>query len=245
MSYEAPLTTSLGTVQCTHLDAKVVHRVGYKPQPWNWTPWEYAQDGRFDGRWDDPEGVWRMLYLGSTELACYLEVLAPFRPDAALADEMSEIVDDDEDVEYPTVPPGALSYDWCKPRLICTAILAGCFAVPGHHESLSTLRKQFLAVARRYGCHDLDASAIRDGERALTQKISSWIRAQTTADGLPADGIEYQSRHGDYLTLWAIYERDGGMASPPQITRHRARPIVPDDSSLIEALRIHQIEWSD
>src|SRR6476661_11152581 len=32
-----------------------VHRVGYRPAPWNWTPWEYAgTDGRFHCRWDDP-----------------------------------------------------------------------------------------------------------------------------------------------------------------------------------------------
>ena len=35
-----------------------------------------ATDGRSTGRWDDPDGVWRTLYLGDTRMACYLEVLA-------------------------------------------------------------------------------------------------------------------------------------------------------------------------
>lgn len=36
----------------------VVYRIGYAPDPFAWTPWQYANDGRFDGRWDDPEGTY-------------------------------------------------------------------------------------------------------------------------------------------------------------------------------------------
>ena len=62
-----------------------VHRVGYRPEPWHWTPWEYTgADGRFYGRWDDPHGTWRALYPGFSPLACYLEVLAVFRADPQL-----------------------------------------------------------------------------------------------------------------------------------------------------------------
>ena len=32
------------------------------------------------GRWDDPDGVWRTLYCGTSALACYLEVCAFARP---------------------------------------------------------------------------------------------------------------------------------------------------------------------
>jgi hypothetical protein len=36
------------------------------PEPWAWTPWQYATDGRFTGRWDDPD-VARTLCVGDTE----------------------------------------------------------------------------------------------------------------------------------------------------------------------------------
>ena len=75
-----------------------MHRVGYRPDPWNWTPWEYAGTyGRFHGRWDDPHGTWRTLYAGFSALACYLEVLAAFRADPLLADEVGSIDDDGDD----------------------------------------------------------------------------------------------------------------------------------------------------
>ncbi len=158
------LLTPLGPVQCSTIDALDVHRIGYAPNPWHWTAWEYAGvGGRFLGRWDDLNAVWRVLYAGSSALACYLEVLAPFRPDPALASEMAEIVVDDEDeLLYPTAATGELSISWCEPRRLCSAQMSGCFALPAHHETLPTLRQQFLQLAHRCGCTDLDAAAIRN-----------------------------------------------------------------------------------
>lgn len=31
---------------------------------------------RFTGRWDDPDGIWRTLYVGASRLVCCLEMLA-------------------------------------------------------------------------------------------------------------------------------------------------------------------------
>ncbi|OBK47369.1 hypothetical protein A5655_07085 [Mycobacterium sp. 1081908.1] len=241
----ASLSTPFGPVHCSCLEPQDVYRVGYKPEPWNWTPWEYADEGRFSGRWDDPAGIWRTLYLGSSELACYLEVLAPFRPDGELAAELAEIVEEEGDEG--SVPPGELDRSWCDERLVCSGRFSGSYALPAHPETLSTLRKRrdFLRLAKACGCSDLDASAIRDGKRELTQAISAWIYTKTGTAGQPADGIEYQSRHGDYLPLWAVYERDTGHAWPPQVTDRDARPITPDDPSLLEAMRLHNIEWDE
>jgi hypothetical protein len=66
-------------------------RIGFAPEPFAWTPWEYAEAGRFDGRWDDPEGTYRTLYLGDSLLGVLLEVLARFRPDTALVEELATI----------------------------------------------------------------------------------------------------------------------------------------------------------
>ncbi|MFV1990439.1 MAG: RES domain-containing protein, partial [Acidimicrobiales bacterium] len=63
---------------------EMVWRVGFD-DAWAWTPWEYATDGRFSGRWDDVDGVYRVLYAGSSLLACLVEVLAVFRSDPELA----------------------------------------------------------------------------------------------------------------------------------------------------------------
>ena len=37
-------------------------RIGRAPDPWQFVDWTYAdQNGHFDGRWDDPEGTYRVL----------------------------------------------------------------------------------------------------------------------------------------------------------------------------------------
>jgi hypothetical protein len=235
-------------MQCVHLGGQEAHRVGYAPDPWDWTPWRFAKEGRFDGRWDDPDAIWRALYVGSSPLACYLEVLAHFRPDPEIEREMADIVvDDDDEDEYPTVPPGELSYSWCDERRLCSAEMSGCYVLPGHHESLPTLRQQFVWLARSFGLADLDGAAIRDsGPRDLTQEISKWIYSLNEADGHQASGIQYQSRHGDELTLWAIYERGESYSTPPNVTnRNLVAPITPNDPALLQAMQIHRIRWPD
>lgn len=236
------IATDFGPVQCTNLDGEQVHHVGYKPDPWIWAPWEFAQGGRFSGRWDDPAGEWRAKYVGAARVACYLEVLASFRPDPTLQAEMDAIEDDDE--EFPTIPPGRLDDGWCDQRLVCTAQLSGCFAVPSHHETLPTLREQFLPLAIALGLTDVDAAAVREGEpRELTQSMSGWIYEIVGPDGDRVNGIQYLSRHGDDFVLWAIYER-GSAQSPPEVTaRDEPAVILPDDEALAEAMRIHRITW--
>lgn len=184
---------SLRTIRRRHV---AVHRVGYRPDPWNWTPWEYAgTDGRFHGRWDDPNGTWRTLYAGFSPLACYLEVLAVFRADPVVAEELDAIFDNtDCDARYPTAAAGSVPRSWCGPRLFASGRLTGTFAVPGHPESLPTLRARFLNEAKAFGLADLDAAAIRDSRpRALTQAISAWIYTLSSADWTPISGIEFAS----------------------------------------------------
>lgn len=235
------IPTAFGPVRCSNLDDEPVHHVGYKPDPWNWAGWEYAKKGRFEGRWDDPAGDWRVKCVGAAPLACYLEVLATYRPDPTLKVDISEI---DDDPEYPTTQPGHLHKDWCAPRLLCTARLSGCYALPSHHETLPTLREQFLSLALDLGFTDVDAAAVREGEpRELTQSMSAWIYGIVGANGERTSGIQYLSRHGDELVLWAIYER-GTAESPPEVTgREEPLAISPDDDALIEAMRIHRIDW--
>lgn len=241
----ALIETPAGTLLCSHLVGQRVFRVGYPPSPWHWTPWVYADHGRFDGRWDDPDGIWRTLYVGSSLLACYLELLARFRPDPVLVNELAVI--DDEDNADETVPAGLLPRSWCTNRLVSASDMAGCFAMLGSHESLPTLRQQFWRHAKRAGLADFDAAAIRIGEpRELTQAISSWVYRLVTPDGEPLSGIQFHSRHGDGLLLWAIYERDHTSEVAAELTEFAVDDYVrPSDADLAEAMRIHRLRWLD
>ena len=200
MAQPVLLSTPDGSIHGVRLQRRPVHRVGYRPDPWVWTPWTYAgADGRFRGHWEDPHETWRSLYVGSSALARYLAVLARFRTDPRIQREMDEIIDDDDHL-YPTAPAGALSRRWCQPRLNACGRLSGLLAVPGHQESLPTLRQRFLGLAESFGLADLESAAIRDGRpRALTQAISAWMDTLQAADETPLSGMKFQSRHGDDL----------------------------------------------
>lgn len=239
--------TGRGTVRCAQLSATEIHRVGYAPAPWEWTPWEYAEHGRFTGRWDDPDGIWRTLYLGATRLSCYLEVLAFARPSPDLLAGLADIdVADDDAEEFPTVEPGLLPRSWCTPRLTGRGVMSGSFAVPGDLETLAALRARFRGAALRLGLHDLDASAIRDGRpRELTQAISKWINTLIGSDDRPISGIQFDSRHGDGLALWALYERPGDPAVSPHLTPFEQHPVSSADPALAEAMRLLALTWAD
>lgn len=62
-----------------------VTRIGRLPDPWAWPPWEAQHsDNTFGNRWDDPEGMYRVVYACSQLEGAYVEVLSRFRRDPAV-----------------------------------------------------------------------------------------------------------------------------------------------------------------
>jgi hypothetical protein len=221
-----------------------VRRVGYAPNPWAWTAWEY---GPFAGRWDDPEDVYRVLYAASTALGCYLEVLAQFRPDPGLATDLETIEGDPDDIAYPTVPAGELDRAWIARRRLGDASLAGRYVDVGHSRTIGALRPHFLGRALTIGLPDFDASAVRlAAPRPFTQVISRFLYGSTLPSGDAPDGIEFFSRHGDDQRLWAIFERDADIGSTQShlLSAVSAQVIAEDDPDLSDAMRIHHLRWT-
>ena len=199
----------------------LVWRVGYRPDPWAWVGWEWALEGRFPGRWDDAEGNFRTVYAGSSLLGCLLELLADFRADPLLEDDLGQIAEDPEDAAaFPTVPPGLIDPAWLATRTGATARLTGRFCAVTTARSLAALHPAFIGPTLRLGLKDFDAAALKDARaRALTQQLASHLYAATTLDG-----VVFTSRHGDDLTLWAVFERPGdGPISPCPGRRHPPR----------------------
>lgn len=241
------ISTDSGNLHCEDALDRQVWRVGYAPQPWDWTPWQYAEQGRFDGRWDDPDGVWRTVYVGASPLGCYLEVLAPFRVDTTLQSELAEIDEDPSDcADYPTIAGGVVPASWRRARRIGTASLSGWYALPADKESLPALRSRFLPLAIRLHLPDVDAGTIRLAKpRTFTQHIAQWIFQQVGPDGRPLAGVRFESRHGDNLALWAAFERPADGDVSAWLNHTDANPIDADDAHLIDAMRIHRLRWSD
>jgi len=230
LSAPAPATsTASGTVW----------RVAYKPDPWAWVPWEYAP---FNGRFDDARGQFRVLYAGTTRLACFLEVTAQFRPDPVVAAELNVIVGNAEDAPYPVPAIGIVPADWRARRTLGEAQIAGVYLEIGAKESLGWLRWRLASRLIHYGLPDIDGATIRSTvPRAVTQEMSSVVYATTITGGLLPAGIRFESRHGNDVVLHAIYERPsaGDAASSRLLTGRSDQDINPADPELLAAAHIH------
>jgi RES domain len=207
-----------------------VTRVGRRPNPWAWPPWEAQHsDATFGNRWDDPEGIYRVLYAATQLEGAYVEVLSRFRPDPAVVAELAKIDGSSEAYQIGIVPS-----EWLEARAIGQATLTGVYADVGHARSLTYLRVAMAPRILHHDIGDLDAAAIRlSAPRRFTQEISNHIYLLSLPSGLPRfAGIEYESRLGDNYQNWAIFERPRQKA----IANPRIRPIRRDDQSLHAAL---------
>lgn len=148
-----------------------VFRVGRTPDPWQWPPWETQHsDGTFGNRWDDVDGVYRVLYACTQLEGAFVEVLARFRPDPVLIAALAEIEGGDD------LRPGIVPVSWLAGRLVGEGSVAGTFADIGHAMSLAYLRRIFASRLIHYRVPDLDAAAIRSvAPRRLTQEGESQV----------------------------------------------------------------------
>lgn len=223
----------------------LVFRVGYSPDPWAWVPWEYAP---FTGRWDDPEALFRTIYAASSVDACYIEILAQFRPDPGLDPDLVAIVGCPEDEGYESNPPGVVGQSWLLEHRLGSAHIDGRFIDVGHSRTIAVLRPVFLPLALGFGLPDFDAAAIRiHAPREFTQLISRHLYGRETGDGRLASGVAFESRHGDDLRLWALFERDAdvGRDSSHLLRDCRDEVIDPEGEAFRRALELHGLRLED
>ncbi len=207
-----------------------VWRIGRMPDPWAWPPWEAQHsDSTFGNRWDDPEGVYRVVYACSQLEGAYVEVLSRLRPDPAVLAALAEI--DGPDPRYRV---GVVPATWLASRAVGESAIRGDYADVGHAASLTYLRTVMAARLIHYGIRDLDAAAIRlSAPRRFTQEISNHVYKLSAPDGGPRfAGIEYESRFGDNYQNWAVFERP---AHEP-IREPSVEAIRRDDPALSAAL---------
>jgi hypothetical protein len=216
-----------------------LYRVARKPDPWRWPDWAYAHaDGMFGNRWDDPRGLYRVLYASTHPLGCYLEVLAWYRPDPKVVAEMAEILDNAPELPK-TRPAGELPSDWLDTRMIGEIRPKGStFADIGHSRSLAALNRDLAGEIVRHNLDELDGAAIRSkAPRALTGAISRHVYEHATAANQLFAGIFYESRHGNDLHNFALFE-DGDRWDFDAVSDH---PVSLSDRDLQHAMEMLQI----
>lgn len=215
--------------------------MGFRPDPFAWTPWQYAEHGRFGGRWDDHNGQFRTVYVAESLLGCLLEVLSRFRPDPQLAAELDTIVvDAADDQQFPTALAGQVPTAWLEPRCAGTALLTGTFIDVRSPGTVREIRHHLGAHATTLGVTDLDAASLKlSSPRAFTQHVAAWVYQQP----VNPTGIRFGSRHGDELTLWAVFEHAGDEHSSNALTSHVEKPLDTLTPALLTAFELFDLSW--
>jgi hypothetical protein len=218
--------------------ASKVFRLGRRPDPWAWPDWAHAHaDGTFGNRFDDPRGLYRVLYATSQRVGTFVECLASFRPDLQVVAELAAIAGEAGDDE--PIAPGVVPREWVDQRCLGSAALVGDYVDVGHHATLAELRGTLAARVLHHGLLELDAATIRlSAPRAFTQEISRVVFAQSVTGKRRWNGIAYRSKHGDDFENWAVFE----PANPVVLEIANLRV---DDGDLGVALELHGLRLAD
>jgi hypothetical protein len=205
-------------------------RVGRDDDAWAVPDWAYAkEDGTFGNRFDDPMGVYRVLYASSQRLGCFIETLARFRVDVTFVADLALMENGDDDF----TAFGTVRKAWLKGRCIGTANVEGEYADIYALGWVSHLRTALAGVAIKLGLKDFDLSSLEPAEpRLLTQQ------AGRIAFRLGFAGVFYHSRYGRSIENWAIFE-------PFRIANRKSKRVNEKDPDLVEALRTLGLILSD
>jgi hypothetical protein len=205
----------------------LIYRLGRKPDPWSVPDWAAAgPDGTFGNRFDDSEGIYRVLYASSQRLGCFLETLGRFRVDPKLLAELAEIEGKDD-----YGPLGEVPLEWVEKRMMGVATASGEYADICSSEWISRLRTVLAGHLKGFGLDDLDASALQmTAPRGFTQLVSRAVFSEEFA------GIYYRSKYGHDLENWALFE-------PFQVRVKNSQSIRADDPDLQQALRLHRLKF--
>ncbi|GAA3772726.1 hypothetical protein GCM10022240_25930 [Microbacterium kribbense] len=226
-----------------------VWRVGFGPDMWAWTPWSYADDaGRFSGRWDDQSGEFRTLYTADSLLGCFLELLAQFRPSRSLLNELDQIEDDDGSVEkFHEAAIGAVGYRWVENRQFGSARQTGRYCYTTHSRTIAALIAHYPFADHGLAARDVDSALLKEArDRVLTRSIARWLfNLSDNGDDL-VDGVRFNSRHGDEIHMWALFERpDDPPRSPKLEPTSEPTQVTPELSELQEVFRRFGLHWDE
>ncbi len=202
----------------------VLYRLGRLSDPLAWPPRQYTGSGRFD----DPLGEFRTLYVVEQRLACFIETLYPFRLPLAVLAARRAVTDADE----PSPPLIAtLPADWWEKRAIGRLRLdEGLRWLDLRSlDTREALRPAFASLLAHLGLPELDLSAVYGPHRTLTRGIARWAYEWGYA------GLRYGSRYDEEFNCWAIFERPGIVTFRRE---GESAPIAPDDPDFLAAARL-------
>lgn len=173
-------------------------------------------------RFDDPSRRRRTLYAAETPKGAFLEVLAYYRPDVSVLNDIDEKVEGDD----PLPAGGRIPSSVMRDRRIASFRVhpepAQRFLDLRELATRQYLRRAMAAKLVELKLTDLDASDVLGRNRELTQAIAGWAIDQGY------HGIVYFSRYDPRLTNWALFE-------PLQIRPATNEAISPSNPDFVAA----------
>lgn len=230
-------------------DPGSIWRLGHAPDPWEWTPWHFApDDGRFNGRWDDQKAQFRTLYTADSLLGCFLELLAPQRPNDTAFLELAEIHDDAGAVDaYPDPERGAVGLSWLSGRMYAEGTQTGTYAEVTTAAGVGYLVGAGVFDAMGIPSNRVDVALLKDAhQRDVTRTVARYLFDLRDDSSLQpiVDGIAFRSRMGDDIKLWAVFERTDALVSE-RINPGEPEFVTDDHPDLMNAFLILGLHWKD
>lgn len=91
------------------------------------------------------------------------------------------------------------------------------------------------------GLKDFDVSALKDTKaRSLTQTVASHVYASGKFDG-----VQFDSRHGDDLRLWAIFEQPDDPSVSPRLDGIALHELHSSTPEILCAFHLLGLAWAE
>lgn len=181
-------------------------------------------------------------------MGCFLELLARFRPSSTLLAELDQIADDDGSIgDHLEAPDGTVGYSWLDDRQYSSADQSGQYCFITHSRSIAALTSCYPFDLHGLASDDVDAALLKDArDRVLTRSIASWLYNLHDDEGAVVDGVRFNSRHGDEIRVWAVFERaDDPVRSPLIQPSSEPTSVHPDLPALKEAFARFDLHWHE
>ncbi|MGH3848408.1 MAG: RES domain-containing protein [Pseudonocardiaceae bacterium] len=217
-----------------------LYRVGRLHDPFVWRLPLFALKEAVhphDGyRWDDPAADFATLYFGSSPLACFVETLAYYRPDAAFIGRLRALTSDDEpDEKYDfELGSGRVPESYFS-RALGQARIAGesMFVDVDHPRTHAQLTEDLHELLAAHGRREFDRGVMMTQDRTITRAVAGHLQMLASAGQTHICGIRYESRVHAGLECWAAWEH-----CSEQLVDREVNPLTPHTPDLRDAAQL-------
>ncbi len=186
----------------------------------------------YDGnRWDDPRGIFSVLYCATVPQGAFGETIARYRERQGLDRMIDTFLDHSPDDHYdPLLCPGEVPEDYFSKRYLGHAVVSADakFVDVDDPSTHAACEPALLSTLQRFTrVESIDRSTMLSPDRRITQTVSRhFYELSETPDHLDLRGIRYQSRLCNGWECWAIWAPSPFEPDPDRTKVTREHPAL-------------------